>query len=72
MPTEEQTYRDGIMHRFDVQDVALADIKKAVTYTNGKVKKIIIALVLLGGIVIGQSTTNLPALISLFIHSSGV
>ena len=48
MPTEEQTYREGIKND-------LADIKRMVSYTNGKVRRITIALVLLGGIVLGQA-----------------
>lgn len=51
MPTEEQTYREGIK-----QD--LAEIKTMVRFTNGKVRKIIIAMVLMGGILIGQAFTN--------------
>lgn len=65
MPTEEQTYRAGVVE-------SLRRIEEKVTYTNGKVKKIIIALVLIGGIVIGQSTTNMHDVASLFFHSLGV
>lgn len=60
MPTEEQTYR------VFVKD-SLTRIEDKVTYTNGKVRKIIIALVLIGGIVIGQSVTNVPDLIKLVV-----
>ena len=66
------------MYRFDTQDATLAKIEKKIdavdekqTYTNGKVKKIIIALVLLTGIVIGQSTTNLQDVAKLFFHTLG-
>jgi hypothetical protein len=40
---------------------------KKVTYTNGKVRKTIIVLVLIGGIVIGQTFTNAREIISLII-----
>ena len=51
-PTEEQTYREGVKKD-------LKEIKDMLSYTNGKVKKIILALVGLGGIVIGGSTSDL-------------
>ncbi len=66
-PTEEQTYRQGIMDRFDNVDKGIATIDNKVTYTNGKVRKIIMALILLAGIVIGQSFTNTHDIISLLL-----
>lgn len=60
-PTEEQTYRAGVVS-------TLERIEEKVTYTNGKVRKIIIALVLLGGILIGQTFTNRQDIIGLFSH----
>lgn len=42
-------------------------VDKKVSYTNGKVRKIIIALVLLGGIVIGQ-TLPTKDIVSLVAH----
>ena len=65
MPTEEQTYREGVMRRFDGIDEGLAKIDKKVSYTNGKVRKIIIALVLITGIVIGQTFANAHDIIEL-------
>lgn len=59
MPTEEQTYRANVLEKLDT-------IQKQVAYTNGKVRKIVIALVLLAGIVIGQTFTNTHDIISLF------
>ena len=61
MPTEEQTYRAGVVD-------SLKRIEAKVTYTNGKVRKIIIALVLLAGIVIGQSFANPKDIITLLSH----
>lgn len=58
MPTEEQTYRQNVLEKLD-------SIKAQVAYTNGKVRKIIIALVLISGIVIGQTFTNTHDIISL-------
>lgn len=57
-PTEEQTYRNGILDKLTNLQEGIDTIDKKVTYTNGKVRKIIIALVLVSGIVIGQTLTN--------------
>jgi tetrahydromethanopterin S-methyltransferase subunit G len=59
MPLEEMTYRDYVKEK-------LEGIDQKVTYTNGKVRKMIIALVLIGGIIIGQTFTNTHDIISLF------
>ncbi len=59
MPTEEQTYREGIKKD-------LKDIKEMVTYTNGKVRKIIIALVAVSAFSIGTGLAN-PAIFSLLL-----
>ena len=65
MPTEEQTYREGVLHKLDDLKKAVEGVDTKITFTNGKVRKIIIAMVLLAGIVIGQSVTNSRELISL-------
>lgn len=65
MPTEEQTYREGVKIQLD-------RMERKLDFTNGKLRKIIIALVLMGGIIIGQSTTNMHDVLSLFFHSLGV
>lgn len=67
MPTEEQTYRAGVIEKLDALKVGQDVIDQKVTYTNGKVRKIIIALVLIGGIVIGQAVTG-SELIKLLAH----
>lgn len=41
---------------------------KKLDYTNGKVRKIIIALVLLAGIVIGQVVTSPEEIVKIFAH----
>lgn len=64
MPTEEETYRAFVKQ-------ILEGIDAKVTYTNGKVRKIIIAMVLLAGIVIGQnfsSTHDIIGLVAGIIH----
>jgi len=77
MPTEEQTYREGQREKFDrfEKDVreslsrietAQDTLDKNQKFTNGKVRKIIIALVLLGGIVIGMNSNNWHDIIALF------
>ena len=65
MPSEEQTYREGVLHKLDDLKKAVEGVDTKITFTNGKVRKIIIAMVLLAGIVIGQSVTNSRELISL-------
>ena len=85
MPSEEQTYREGIAEKIDnLQNVlelrmntfeqdarnSLARIEtkqdaldKNQKFTNGKLRKMIIAMVFLGGIVIGQTFGNLHDII---------
>jgi hypothetical protein len=46
-------------------EIRTESIEKQATYTNGKVRKIIIALVFLGGIVIGQQFANWHDIIGL-------
>lgn len=70
------TYRDGVNDRIvrfekdmresqSRQEIKLDIIETKVSYTNGKVKKIIIALILLAGIVIGQNFPNTHDVIGL-------
>jgi hypothetical protein len=91
MPSEEQTYRDGV--RKDIQNMQNVlelrmqtfekdtrdslsrieikgdSIDKKVSYTNGKVRKIIIALVLVFGILIGQNFGSVHDIIQLFSNA---
>jgi uncharacterized membrane protein YqgA involved in biofilm formation len=67
-------FHNTLMQRMDIFEsntgVSLHTIEKQVLYTNGKLRKIIIALVLLAGIVIGQALKVeqiLPALLHLVI-----
>jgi hypothetical protein len=61
MPTEEQTYRKGVQDKLDM-------ILEQVQFTNGKVRKITIALVLLAGVVLGLTATSSHELVSLLGH----
>lgn len=54
-----------IREKHDDVMVKISGVDMKVTYTNGKVKKIIIALVLLAGIVIGQNFSNTHDIIGL-------
>lgn len=54
MPTEEQTYRQGIIDRLDGLKDSIGALDKKVSYTNGKVRKIIIAIFLISGILFGE------------------
>lgn len=67
MPTEEQTYRAGIVASLERIESKIDVVDEKQTYTNGKVRKIIIALVLMGGIIIGQGTTNYKDVAQFFI-----
>ncbi len=51
--------------RFDSQDKTLGTILTQVMFTNGKVRKIIIALLILAGIVIGEALSP-KEIISMF------
>jgi len=70
MATEEETYREGIKEDLSEIKRDQQEIKKMVSYTNGKVRKIIIALVLLSGIVIGLTSQNLPQVVDRLINLS--
>lgn len=50
-------------------ELSNASIDAKVSYTNGKVRKIIIALLLLGGIVIGQNFGNMHDILQLLAGS---
>ncbi len=64
MPTEEITYRQGVMARFDDVDKGIAALDKKVSETNGKVRKIIIALVAIGAFSVGTGMSN-PTIVGL-------
>lgn len=54
--------------RFDTQDKVLSEIVGLQKFTNGKVKKIIIVLCVMGGFLLGlMGKDMLPTLIKLFI-----
>jgi len=80
MPSEEMTFRKGLderMQRFETDtreslariETTQANIDKKVSYTNGKVRKIIISLAILAGIVIGQNFTNVHDIIEVLAHA---
>lgn len=73
---EEETYREGVKERMfnfeqDVRnslqrlEVKQDLIDTKVTYTNGKVRKIIIALAVVAGITIGQALSGKEIIMSL-------
>lgn len=79
MPTEEQTYRESIRGTLDGMNermkgfegevtTSLKSIEDKVTYTNGKLRKVIVALIFIGGIVIGQLFTSKEIIGMLFDH----
>lgn len=65
MPPEELTYRASVQAKLDNISSDVKEALAQVRYTNGKVRKIIIGMVFLGGIVIGQVFTNPHDIISL-------
>lgn len=69
MPTEEQTYRHGVQTQLDLLNTKADMIIAQVKYTNGKVRKLIIAAVLLAGILIGQTFGNLHDIITLLSNA---
>lgn len=58
MPLEEITYREYVKEKLDTID-------KKVTFTNGKVRKIIIALVLLSGMMVGLGFDKVDILLKI-------
>jgi hypothetical protein len=48
-------------------EITTASVETQAKYTNGKVRKIIIALVLIGGVLIGQQFPDLHSVIKLLI-----
>ncbi len=67
MPTEEQTYRQMIKDQLDRIEADGKDTKTQVTYTNGKVRKIILALVLAFGLIIGMGYKDFGPLLGLIL-----
>jgi hypothetical protein len=65
MPTEEMTYRQGVQSQLTTMDEKLDEVLRQARYTNGKVRKIIIVLFLIGGIIIGQTFSNAHDIIQL-------
>lgn len=67
--TRADELHNTLMQRMDVFEsntsVALQSIESKVSYTNGKVKKLIIAGFLIGGILIGQTFANMHDIITL-------
>ena len=57
-PSEEITYREGIQRILEEIREDGKETRRQVTFTNGKVRKIVIALVLVFGILIGQNFTT--------------
>jgi hypothetical protein len=66
MPTEEQTYRVGVLEKLDDLSHKIDALDVKVTYTNGKVKKITIVLIAMGFFCLGLGLSN-PELIKLLV-----
>lgn len=62
---EERFSNREIREKWDDIASALSRIELQVIYTNGKVRKLIIALVLIAGVVIGQNFANMKEIIGL-------
>jgi hypothetical protein len=69
MPSpEEQTYRASVQRQLNDLQGTTEAILAQVKFTNGKVRKLIIALVLIAGIVIGQAFSNTHDIIALLAN----
>lgn len=66
MPPEELTYRDGVKKDLSEIKSDQQEIKKMVAYTNGKVRKLIIAMVAVAFLAIGMGINNGSMLLKLF------
>lgn len=69
MPTEEQTYRAGVIDRLQDLQESLTMIDAKITYTNGKLRKVIVALILVFGILIGQTFPTAAGVLQLFSNA---
>lgn len=67
MPTEEQTYRESIMERFDDICDKTDKILLQVTITNGKVRRIIMALIALSAFTVGVGLNQIAPFLFLFL-----
>lgn len=65
MPLEELTYRQGVMQRFDDIDAGIKKVDDKVSYTNGKVRKIILALVAVTFLTIGLGIDKIAIILPL-------
>jgi len=90
MPTEEDTYRNGVrkdiqnlkdvlelrMNTFEYKtsdslqriEIKIEGVETQVKFTNGKVRKIIIAIVGLSGVVVGMTFNNVHDIIQLIAN----
>ena len=68
MNTFEHDMRDSTQRLETGQDAII----KQTTYTNGKLRKVIIAIVLLAGILVGQNFPNWHDIITIFAGSAGL
>lgn len=60
--------KSDIMLNINQTKGEVKEVRVQTEFTNGKVRKIIIALVLISGIVIGQAFTNSKEIINLVSH----
>jgi len=67
MPTEEQTYRTYVKEKLEDIGEGIVTLDEKVTYTNGKVRKITIALIALGFFSLGLGLNQFAPIIKLFI-----
>ena len=67
MPTEQETYRLGIKDQLDRIEKDGRHTREQVTFTNGKVRKIILALVLAFGLILGLGFEQIGPVLSLIL-----
>ncbi len=65
MRDEEDTYRRGLAQTIDRMELKIDAIDKKVSYTNGKVRKLYLYLVLVAGLAIGMGVNNGSLLLKL-------
>lgn len=58
-----------IREKHDDVMVKISGLDMKVSFTNGKVRKIIMVLLVLGGILVGQAFTNTHDIIALFANA---
>lgn len=65
MRNEEDTYREGVKETLERMEAKIDKVDEKVTFTNGKVRKLILAFVALAFLSVGMGIDKFDVIISL-------